>query len=223
MVANGRPAFRCSDEQVVKLNIILDRYALQFHEARQKMGSGDAGDFVAPSRTGIRAMLKPEQRGRILKRCCSSARSAKKRIADGGGRDRILSAQLRKNDQASLPLPLYLGCEENRPSTNSTNPNTSLEETSADHVPAGAVSRRQRQGEPGGESFQAAISASCIDCVHHQDGEQVSRATITRVQLEGLWRAPKEGLNNWTLMLRTPDFITKAGCAADPARTKAAR
>jgi len=55
------PSVRVSDEQVVKLNIILDDNALQFHEARQKMDP-EMQAIASRQQNRIRAMLKPEQR-----------------------------------------------------------------------------------------------------------------------------------------------------------------
>jgi len=93
-----------------------------------------------------------------MKKDAARARSAKKRIADGAAdRDSKRFNFRKKNDQASLPLPPVSGCEENRRSNQLHKSEYVARRNQCDHVPAGAVSRRQRQGRPGGESFQAAI------------------------------------------------------------------
>lgn len=66
------------------------------------------------------------------------------------------------------------------------------------------------KGEPGGEAFQAAIQKLYRTAFTIKMASKFAGRDYAVCKLEGVWRAPKEGLNNWTLMIRTPDFITKA-------------
>jgi hypothetical protein len=61
MVAEWQKRLTLSDDQVVKLNIILDDTRSQFHEARQKMDP-EMQAIRQGQQAKIRAMLKPEQR-----------------------------------------------------------------------------------------------------------------------------------------------------------------
>jgi hypothetical protein len=61
MVAEWQTRLSLSEDQVVKLNIILDDTRSQFHEARQKMDP-QMQAIRRAQQNRIRAMLKPEQR-----------------------------------------------------------------------------------------------------------------------------------------------------------------
>jgi hypothetical protein len=61
MVAEWQTRLSLSDDQVLKLNIILDDTRSQFHEARQKMDP-EMQAIRRSQQNRIREMLKPEQR-----------------------------------------------------------------------------------------------------------------------------------------------------------------
>ena len=61
MVAEWQTRLSLSEDQVLKLNIILDDTRSQFHEARQKMDP-EMQAIRRSQQNRIREMLKPEQR-----------------------------------------------------------------------------------------------------------------------------------------------------------------
>src|SRR5258708_1946234 len=67
MVAEWQKRMSLNDEQVTKLNIILDETRSQFHEARQKMDP-EMQAIRHGQQDKIRAMLKPEQRAEYEQR-----------------------------------------------------------------------------------------------------------------------------------------------------------
>lgn len=62
------------------------------------------------------------------------------------------------------------------------------------------------KGEPGGEAFQAAIRKLYKTAFTIKMASKFAGRDYTVCKLEGLWPA----IDRWTLMIRTPDFITKA-------------
>ena len=66
MVAEWQKRLTLSDEQVIKLNIILDDTRSQFHEAKKKMDP-EMQAIRHGQQDKIRAMLKPEQRAEYEK------------------------------------------------------------------------------------------------------------------------------------------------------------
>ena len=61
-------------------------------------------------------------------------------------------------------------------------------------------------GVPGGEAFQAAIRKLYKTAFTIKMASKFAGRDYAVCKLEGLWPA----IDNWTLMIRTPDFITKA-------------
>jgi hypothetical protein len=60
-------------------------------------------------------------------------------------------------------------------------------------------------GEPGGEAFQAAIRTLYKTAFTIKMASKFAGRDYAVCKLEGIWRAK----NDWTLIIRTPDFITK--------------
>lgn len=62
------------------------------------------------------------------------------------------------------------------------------------------------RGEPGGEAFQAAIAALYKSAFTIKMASKFAGRDYVVCKLESLW----SDVQKWTLMIRTPDFITKA-------------
>ena len=84
MVAEWQKRLTLSDEQVTKLNIILDETRSQFHEARQKMDP-EMQAIRHGQQDKIRAMLKPEQRAEYEKMLQEREKREKENHGHRGG------------------------------------------------------------------------------------------------------------------------------------------
>ena len=84
MVAEWQKRLTLNDEQVTKLNIILDDTRSQFHEAKKKMDP-EMQAIRHGQQDKIRAMLKPEQRAEYEKMLQEREKREKENHGHRGG------------------------------------------------------------------------------------------------------------------------------------------